>query len=47
MVLKYVFLGLFLLGGFIIYFAKKFYKHRQKRWQIVAENNIKFSDNSL
>ena len=36
-----------MMTGFIIYFAKKFYKHRQKRWQIVAENNIKFSDNSL
>jgi len=36
-----------MMTGFIIYFAKKFYKHRQKRWQIVAENNIKFIDNSL
>ncbi len=27
-----------LLTGFITYWAKSFYKHRQKRWQLVASN---------
>lgn len=27
---------------FITSFAKRFYKHRQKRWQIVAKENLKF-----
>jgi hypothetical protein len=31
-----------ILTGFITSFAKKFYKHRQKRWQIVALENLKF-----
>ena len=31
-----------ILTGFITSFAKEFYKHRQKRWQIVAANNLKF-----
>ena len=31
-----------MMTGFITSFAKKFYKHRQKRWQIVASNNLKF-----
>jgi hypothetical protein len=31
-----------MMTGFITSFAKKFYKHRQKRWQIVAEKNLKF-----
>jgi hypothetical protein len=31
-----------LLTGFIASFAKKFYKHRQKRWQIVAVNKLEF-----
>lgn len=30
------------LTGFITSFAKEFYKHRQKRWQIVAENKLVF-----
>jgi hypothetical protein len=30
------------MTGFITSFAKQFYKHRQKRWQIVASNNLKF-----
>jgi hypothetical protein len=29
---------------FITSFAKKFYQHRQKRWQIVAEKNLNFGD---
>ncbi len=33
-----------MMTGFITSFAKKFYKHRQKRWQIVAENKLKFGD---
>ena len=28
--------------GFITSFAKRFYKHRQKRWQIVAKENLEF-----
>ena len=31
-----------MMTGFITSFAKKFYKHRQKRWQIVAENKLEF-----
>ena len=31
-----------IMTGFITSFAKKFYKHRQKRWQIVASKNLKF-----
>lgn len=30
------------MTGFIATFAKFFYKHRQKRWQIVAMENIEF-----
>lgn len=33
-----------LLTGFITSFAKQFYKHRQKRWQIVAERNLYFGN---
>jgi hypothetical protein len=32
-----------MMTGFITSFAKIFYKHRQKRWQIVASNKLKFS----
>ena len=39
-VLEFVAKGM--ITGFITSFAKKFYKHRQKRWQIVASNNLKF-----
>ena len=31
-----------ILTEFITSFAKKFYKHRQKRWQLVASKNLKF-----
>ena len=31
-----------ILTGFITSFAKKFYKHRQKRWQVVAANKLEF-----
>jgi len=31
-----------MMTGFLTYFAKKIYKHRQKRWQIVAENKLEF-----
>jgi hypothetical protein len=31
------------MTGFITSFAKRFYKHRQKRWQIVAKENLIFS----
>ncbi len=31
-----------IMTGFITSFANKFYKHRQKRWQIVASNKLKF-----
>ena len=31
-----------ILTGIITSFAKKFYKHRQKRWQIVAANKLEF-----
>jgi hypothetical protein len=31
-----------MMTGFITSFAKRFYKHRQKRWQIVAQENLKF-----
>ena len=31
-----------MMTGFITSFAKRFYKHRQKRWQIVALENLKF-----
>ena len=30
------------MTGFITAFAKRFYKHRQKRWQIVAKENLEF-----
>ena len=33
-----------ILTGFITSFAKKFYKYRQKRWQIVASKNLKFGE---
>jgi len=33
-----------ILTGFTTYFARWFYKHRQKRWQIVADSKIKFGD---
>ena len=33
-----------MMTEFITSFAKKFYQHRQKRWQIVAEKNLKFGD---
>jgi hypothetical protein len=33
-----------MLTGFITSFAKKFYKHRQKRWQIVARENLSFGE---
>ena len=33
-----------ILTEFITSFAKKFYKHRQKRWQIVASNNLTFGE---
>jgi hypothetical protein len=31
-----------MMTGLITYFAKQFYKHRQKRWQIIASSNLKF-----
>lgn len=31
-----------ILTGFIAAFAKRFYTHRQQRWQIVASNHLKF-----
>jgi hypothetical protein len=31
-----------MMTGFITTFAKLFYKHRQKRWQIVASDKLKF-----
>lgn len=31
-----------MMTRFITSFAKKFYEHRQKRWQIVAERNLSF-----
>jgi hypothetical protein len=31
-----------IMTEFITSFAKEFYKHRQKRWQIVASNNLRF-----
>lgn len=33
-----------LMTGMITSFAKRFYKHRQKRWQLVAEENLNFSE---
>lgn len=33
-----------MMTGFITSFAKRFYKHRQKRWQIVAKNKLVFGD---
>lgn len=30
------------MTGFITAFAKRFYRHRQKRWQIVARENLEF-----
>jgi hypothetical protein len=33
-----------ILTGFITSFAKEFYKHRQKRWQIVAANKLEFGN---
>jgi hypothetical protein len=32
-----------LLTNFITIWAKSFYKHRQKRWQAIAKNNIQFN----
>jgi hypothetical protein len=32
-----------ILTGLITAFAKRFYKHRQKRWQIVAKENLNFA----
>ena len=32
------------LTGLITAFAKRFYQHRQKRWQIVAKDNLIFGD---
>jgi hypothetical protein len=31
-----------MMTGFITSFAKRFYEHRQKRWQIVAKENLNF-----
>ncbi|WP_194778335.1 hypothetical protein [Pararhodonellum marinum] len=31
-----------MMTGFITSFAKRFYQHRQKRWQIVAKEKLKF-----
>ena len=31
-----------IMTGFITLFARQFYKHRQTRWQIVAEKNFSF-----
>lgn len=31
-----------IMTGFITSFAKRFYKHRQKRWQILAKENLNF-----
>ena len=31
-----------LMTDFVASFAKLFYKHRQKRWQIIAANNLNF-----
>lgn len=33
-----------LMTGFITSFAKQFYKHRQKRWQLVARKNLIFGE---
>lgn len=33
-----------LMTGIITSFAKVFYKHRQKRWQLVAKDNLKFGE---
>jgi hypothetical protein len=30
------------MTGLITAFAKQFYKHRQKRWQLVARENLLF-----
>lgn len=32
------------MTGVITSFAKRFYKHRQKRWQIVAKENLNFAE---
>ena len=32
------------MTGSITSFARQFYKHRQKRWQIVAEKNLRFGE---
>jgi hypothetical protein len=32
------------MTSFITSFAKRFYKHRQKRWQIVAKENLNFAE---
>jgi hypothetical protein len=32
------------MTGFITSFAKRFYEHRQQRWQIVASDNLKFAE---
>ncbi len=33
-----------IMTGFITSFAKRFYLHRQKKWQIVAKENLKFAE---
>jgi len=33
-----------MMTGPITAFARQFYKHRQKRWQIVAEKNLRFGE---
>ncbi|MBZ0246287.1 MAG: hypothetical protein K8H85_10095 [Cyclobacteriaceae bacterium] len=33
-----------ILTGFISWWAKSFYKHRQKRWKLLADNKIKLKD---
>jgi len=33
-----------MMTGIVTSFAKRFYKHRQKRWQIVAEEKLMFGD---
>ncbi|MCK0161665.1 hypothetical protein [Allomuricauda sp. F6463D] len=32
------------LTGFISWWAKSFYKHRQKRWQLLAKNKLKLNN---
>lgn len=33
-----------IMTGFITSFAKRFYMHRQKRWQIVAKEKLNFAE---